>query len=75
MHDQSLQDALMVLDPLPDCSSELTDLVTRIVSSTDAGEISSDSASSVSLRDFVLGRIDVRPETEHEGLKRLAEHV
>ena len=73
--DQSLRDALMALDPLPDCSKDLGELVERIVTNTEEGTIAADVPASYQLEKFINSRAEVRPEPEHAALKRLAEHV
>lgn len=75
VRDQSLRDALMALDPLPDCSKDLDALVERIVTSTAEGTIAADVPASYELEEFINTRIEVRPEQEHPSLKRLAKHV
>jgi hypothetical protein len=75
VRDQSLRDSLMALDPIPDCSVDLEELVDRIVTSTEEGQIAADVPASSELKSFVLSRIRVRPAGEHAPLRRLAEHV
>lgn len=75
VRDQSLRDALMALDPLPDCSKDLDEVVERIVTSTEEGTIAADVPASYELERFINSRIGVRPEPEHAALKRLAGHV
>lgn len=75
VRDHSLRDALMALDPLPDCSTDLAELVDRIVTSTEQGTIAADVADSHDLEKFIESRIDVRPDPERPALNRLAKHV
>jgi hypothetical protein len=72
---RSLQDALMAIDPLPECADDINGLVDRIIGSTAAGTISSDEIPASALSDFVAGRIAVRPQGEHPALRRLTEHI
>ncbi|MFF2267331.1 hypothetical protein ACFVTZ_03635 [Cellulosimicrobium cellulans] len=71
--DRSVRDGLMALDPLPDCTEELTGLVNRIVGSTREGTVATEDPGG--LREFVMERANVRPETERPALERLATHI
>ncbi|WP_165956477.1 abortive infection family protein [Kribbella antibiotica] len=75
VRDQTLRDALMALDPIPECMADLEELVNRIVTSTEEGKIAADAAETSALNRFVLSRIVVRPTGEHAALRRLAAHV
>lgn len=75
VRDQALRDALVALDPLPDCSAELETLVDRIVTSTEGDTLAADMAAPLDLEKFILDRVEVRPESERASLERLAQHV
>ncbi|MEU6191304.1 hypothetical protein [Nocardia sp. NPDC047038] len=71
----SITDALKILDPIPDCATELTDWVEEIVKSkivlTDTEEITT----VVTAWKAILNRIDDRPTSEHAAWKKFADFI
>lgn len=71
----SIRDGLTVLDPLPDCSDELDELIGRIITETEPGLPNDDLKDAVAAARFVRDRVPARPAAEAVALSRLAEHI
>jgi hypothetical protein len=72
---RSLQDALTVLDPVPDAASELTEMVDRIVAARPPGGLTGQWGADYEAAQLVRGRITVRPQDEADALRRLADVI
>lgn len=71
----SVQEALSVLEPVPDCADDLTRWVDQIETIRPPGGLSGDFGLDYQAQQFVLGRIAARPAAEHSALKRLAANI
>lgn len=71
----SIREGLTVLDPVPDCSQDLDELVQRIVTSTEPGLPGETEQDVAAVAGFVRDRVRVRPEAEQPALARLADHI
>jgi hypothetical protein len=71
----SLEDALRVLEPVPDGAGDLADWVTRIAQMRTPGGLSEDFAVSRAAEQFLRRWIPLRPTEEHLALGALAEHI
>ncbi|WP_439382171.1 hypothetical protein [Amycolatopsis lexingtonensis] len=72
---RSVQEALQVLEPVPDGADDLAEWVTRISELRTPGKLSDDYSESVDAEAFVRRRIAFRPAGEHEALAALAENI
>jgi hypothetical protein len=72
---RSLDDALTVLDPVPDATSELSVLVDRIAAARAPGGLTGEWGVDYEAAELVRGRITVRPQDEADALRRLAEVI
>ncbi|OMQ28577.1 hypothetical protein BK799_29650 [Rhodococcus sp. D-1] len=71
----SVQEALSVLEPVPDCADDLAGWVDQIETLRPPGELSGDFGPDYQAQQFVLGRITARPSAERSALKRLAANI
>lgn len=71
----SVQRALKVLEPVPDCADDLTEWVGQIESVRPPGGLSGDFGPDYQAQEFVRGRVAVRPAAEHPALTRLAANI
>ncbi|MCJ0905254.1 abortive infection family protein [Rhodococcus sp. ARC_M6] len=71
----SVQEALSVLEPVPDCADDLTGWVDQIEAVRPPGELSGGFGPDNRAQQFVLGRIAARPAAERSALKRLAANI
>lgn len=69
---QSVQDGLSMLDPVPDAAEDLASMIDRIVSSRRPGGLTDDWNTNYNVRQFVEGRIPLRPAAEKPALMELA---
>lgn len=72
---RSLEDALQVLEPVPDGAGDLADWVTRIAERRFPGGLSEDYATSLVAEQFVRRWMPFRPTEEHPPLTALAEQI
>lgn len=72
---RSLEDALRVLEPVPDGAADLADWVTRIAERRFPGGLSDEFAASLAAEQFVRRWITFRPAEEHPALAALAENI
>lgn len=72
---RSVQDALQVLDPVPDHAVELGDWVHRLAASRVRGGLSGDWSADLAIENFVRNRIPLRPRAEQDALRVLANHI
>lgn len=72
---RSLEEALRVLEPVPDCADDLTDWVTRIAERRPPGGLSEEYAVSMQAEQFVQRWMTFRHNDEHQALARLADLI
>jgi hypothetical protein len=72
---QSLEDALRVLEPVPDGAAELTELVNKIAELRAPGGVGDDHAESLKAELLVRRWAATRPAEEHPAMAALAEHL
>ncbi|MGI5502338.1 hypothetical protein [Lentzea sp. CA-135723] len=72
---RSLEDALRVLAPVPDCAADLADWVARIAERRFPGGLSDEFTASLAAEQFVRRWTPFRPAEEHPALMALAELV
>jgi hypothetical protein len=72
---RSLEDALRVLEPVPDGATDLADWVARIVERRFPGGLGDDFTASLAAEQFVRRWITFRPADEHPALAALAENI
>lgn len=73
--DASIRDALVVLDPLPDCAVELEEQVTRLRNAPQAPHVDQDQLDLRGTAAWVRQRIADRPESERSPLEALADYL
>lgn len=67
-----MQDALSLLDPIPDAAEDLAAMVDRIITARQPGGLTVDWNTNYNVRQFAEGRIPLRPAAEKPALMELA---
>lgn len=72
---QSVQDALSLLDPIPDAAEDLAAMVDRVIAARQPGGLTVDWGADYNALQFVRGRIALRPAAEQPALTKLAANI